>query len=244
MSYHSVCSTWNLNLNQKVAFIENGPPFNACSRITLPGRCRCEWRRQPTNTPTIPAIKLLDTTGYMLSFWNKFGSSKKSKSNIISNCECFPYYNPEQSQRNNKDKNSERKKKRVVARTDKQQAWLAHLKATSVRQIMSNPAAATTSTTDYEQMQDPLHSKPSYHKQSSSSGLEIEAEDELEEEVYIVKQSYGYFAILFSLAQTAILIIMMVRCGVAPINVNPMIGPYPGELFWNEGILFNPISHL
>lgn len=65
----------------------------------------------------------------------------------------------------------------------------------------------------------------------------MELEDELEEEVYIVKQSYGYLAILFSLAQTVILVIMMVQCGVAPINVNPMVGPYPGELLCKETLL-------
>lgn len=93
---------------------------------------------------------------------------------------------------------------------------------------MSNPTA--TAATDYEQMQDPLHSKPHYQKQPSSFGVDSEVFDELEEEVYIVKQSYGYLAILFSLAQTVILIIMMARCGVAPINVNPMVGPYPDAL--------------
>lgn len=107
---------------------------------------------------------------------------------------------------------------------------------------MSNPTA--TAATDYEQMQDPLHSKPHYQKQPSSFGVDSEVFDELEEEVYIVKQSYGYLAILFSLAQTVILIIMMARCGVAPINVNPMVGPYPGELFWNDSIWRKKLFHI
>ena len=51
-----------------------------------------------------------------------------------------------------------------------------------------------------------------------------------DEEVYIVKQRYGYFSMLFSLAQTTILAIMMTKCGVAPLNINPMIGPYPDAL--------------
>lgn len=51
-----------------------------------------------------------------------------------------------------------------------------------------------------------------------------------EMEIYVVKQKYGYLSILFSLAQTIILIIMMVQCGVAPFNINPMIGPYPDAL--------------
>jgi membrane associated rhomboid family serine protease len=58
-------------------------------------------------------------------------------------------------------------------------------------------------------------------------------EDEQErdkEEIYIVKQRYGYLSILFSVAQTIVLITMMSSCGVAPLNINPMVGPYPDAL--------------
>jgi membrane associated rhomboid family serine protease len=51
-----------------------------------------------------------------------------------------------------------------------------------------------------------------------------------EEDVYIVKQRHGYFSYLFSLAQTIILTVMMWKCGIAPLNINPMIGPYPDAL--------------
>ncbi|GKY97324.1 hypothetical protein MPSEU_000690800 [Mayamaea pseudoterrestris] len=51
-----------------------------------------------------------------------------------------------------------------------------------------------------------------------------------ENEVYIVRQQYGYCSILFSLAQTAILVCMMVQCGIAPLQINPMWGPYPSVL--------------
>jgi hypothetical protein len=49
-------------------------------------------------------------------------------------------------------------------------------------------------------------------------------------EIYYVQQRYGYFSILFSVAQTAILILMMKNCGVAPFSINPMLGPYPDAL--------------
>jgi membrane associated rhomboid family serine protease len=52
----------------------------------------------------------------------------------------------------------------------------------------------------------------------------------LSDEVYIVRQQHGYLSVLFSLAQTAILVTMMVQCGVAPLHVNPMVGPYPDVL--------------
>lgn len=50
------------------------------------------------------------------------------------------------------------------------------------------------------------------------------------EEIYIVYQRWGYLSILFSVAQTVILTIMMIQCGVAPLQINPMVGPYPDAL--------------
>ena len=44
--------------------------------------------------------------------------------------------------------------------------------------------------------------------------------DDEDKPIYIVKQSRGYLSILFSLAQTVILIAMMVQCKVAPISIN------------------------
>ena len=51
-----------------------------------------------------------------------------------------------------------------------------------------------------------------------------------ETEVYIVQQRFGYLSILFSIAQSVILAVMMTKCGVAPMNINPMVGPYPDAL--------------
>ena len=84
-------------------------------------------------------------------------------------------------------------------------------------------------------MKDPLHSQPDRKLSSPTPSAEIAGpndcclEDEQEEEVYLVKQNYGYCSIGFSIVQTVILIIMMIECGVAPMNINPMVGPYPGE---------------
>jgi membrane associated rhomboid family serine protease len=51
--------------------------------------------------------------------------------------------------------------------------------------------------------------------------------------IYIVKQARGYLSVLFSLVQLGILVTMMVQCGVAPMKMNPMIGPYPDALsYW------------
>jgi membrane associated rhomboid family serine protease len=65
---------------------------------------------------------------------------------------------------------------------------------------------------------------------SEEKGLKEDKDDEEEEEIYLVRQRYGYFSMLFSLAQVIILIIMMCSCGVAPLKINPMVGPYPDAL--------------
>lgn len=68
----------------------------------------------------------------------------------------------------------------------------------------------------------------SHSQQSGAQDFADEGDDE--EEVYVVKQRWGYCSIVFSLVQLVILIIMMVKCGIAPLNINPMVGPYPDVL--------------
>jgi len=84
---------------------------------------------------------------------------------------------------------------------------------------------------DYRSMKDPLESRPPavllQDRKDSNSTRNFEDEGE---EIYIVKQSHGYCSYFFSIVQTIILIIMMAQCGVAPLNINPMIGPYPDAL--------------
>ena len=47
------------------------------------------------------------------------------------------------------------------------------------------------------------------------------------------KQSIAPLSSLFCAAQTIILAAMMIQCGIAPMNINPMIGPYPDALnYW------------
>jgi len=53
------------------------------------------------------------------------------------------------------------------------------------------------------------------------------------EEIYIVRQKYGYISIFLSLIQVAVLILMIWQCKLAPFTMNPMIGPYPDALsYW------------
>lgn len=62
------------------------------------------------------------------------------------------------------------------------------------------------------------------------------------EPVYVVKQKRGYLSILFSITQTVTLIGMMVQCNVAPLKINPMVGPYPDALsYWGAKNAYNII---
>ncbi|KAG7344274.1 rhomboid family protein [Nitzschia inconspicua] len=71
---------------------------------------------------------------------------------------------------------------------------------------------------------------PNYGTSSNANQQGLLSEDEEETQIYVVKQRYGVLSILFSVAQTVVLIVMMIQCGVAPLNINPMIGPYPDAL--------------
>lgn len=47
---------------------------------------------------------------------------------------------------------------------------------------------------------------------------------------YYVKQKYGFLSIGLSVIQLLVLMLMLALCGVAPLDVNPMVGPYPDAL--------------
>jgi len=58
-------------------------------------------------------------------------------------------------------------------------------------------------------------------------------EELVEEKIYLTRQDSAPFAKLFSWVQFFILIIMMIQCKIAPLNINPMVGPYPDALdYW------------
>jgi membrane associated rhomboid family serine protease len=70
-----------------------------------------------------------------------------------------------------------------------------------------------------------------YDKEAANDADGILTKNQSEEtEIYFVYQRHGYLSYLFSIVQTGILIAMMVQCGVAPLQINPMVGPYPDAL--------------
>ena len=73
---------------------------------------------------------------------------------------------------------------------------------------------------------------PAADRASTPTSLagEYTLEEAMELEIYYVKQRRGYFSLAFSAVQGAVLLIMMLQCGVAPLTVNPMVGPYPDAL--------------
>jgi hypothetical protein len=94
----------------------------------------------------------------------------------------------------------------------------------------------TTEVYDIEHVRNNNNNNPNTNLQVDEDyGLYIDGEP-----VYIVKQKRGYLSILFSLAQTIILIAMMIQCSVAPMRINPMIGPYPDALsYWGAKNSYN-----
>jgi len=93
----------------------------------------------------------------------------------------------------------------------------------------SRPIVYESNETPYKSMDKGLAKQNSKNKMKYKDYIPPDEEVSLEE-IYVVRQNYGYFAILFSLAQTCILVTMMVKCGVAPMKINPMYGPYPEVL--------------
>lgn len=54
--------------------------------------------------------------------------------------------------------------------------------------------------------------------------------DGRDSDYYYVKQKYGFLSIGLSVIQLLVLMLMLALCGVAPLDVNPMVGPYPDAL--------------
>lgn len=55
----------------------------------------------------------------------------------------------------------------------------------------------------------------------------------LEEDLFEVKQKYGYCSIVLCIIQLFLITVMAAVCGLAPVNVNPMLGPYPDTFsYW------------
>jgi hypothetical protein len=105
--------------------------------------------------------------------------------------------------------------------------------STTNKYASSDPSSHYTSM-EYEQ-EDGAIDKNGYplkyhnYDPKSKDGVAGDEEEE-EEEIYIVRQNWGYCSIFFSIIQTIILALMMWQCGVAPMNINPMVGPYPDAL--------------
>jgi len=61
----------------------------------------------------------------------------------------------------------------------------------------------------------------------SSAAQYVNIEEMVDDGVYNVRQAAGYFSIIVALAQTIVLVSMMVHCNIAPIYINQMLGIYP-----------------
>ena len=89
---------------------------------------------------------------------------------------------------------------------------------------MPGSSQKAEATEDY-QLDDDRTMDSEDHRRAEASGL-------VGEETHY-KQRYAPFSSAFILVQCIILPVMMWQCGVAPLDINPMIGPYPDALnYW------------
>jgi len=67
-----------------------------------------------------------------------------------------------------------------------------------------------------------------------SDGNDMIYEDpDFDEEYYEVKQKYGYCSIILSVIQLFISVVMVSMCGIAPLDINATVGPYPDTFsYW------------
>jgi len=100
----------------------------------------------------------------------------------------------------------------------------------SQRSKARKPNRSRSNSTKSRQRQDALKE----YKPSSEEFIDnVDIDELVEDEIYIVKQRKGYLSILFSMVQTVVLTAMMIQCSIAPFQINPMIGPPPDALdYW------------
>mmetsp|Transcript_6089 Transcript_6089/g.13169 ORF Transcript_6089/g.13169 Transcript_6089/m.13169 type:complete len:355 (-) Transcript_6089:525-1589(-) len=84
-------------------------------------------------------------------------------------------------------------------------------------------------TADRNEQQHQFHRESLSLDNLDNSGVLVAKQSE-ETEIYVVYQKYGYCSIFFSVLQSVVLVSMMAQCGLAPLAINPMIGPYPDAL--------------
>ena len=117
--------------------------------------------------------------------------------------------------------------------TDKYRAQIAHLRSDVMsdatgEEVMSvgRSDVMSVSTTGSQSDYQPRRGRLDIEDSRSHSLLEdqmIWAEDDY----YPVKQSFGYLSIGMSAFQLLVLMMQLALCGVAPLDVNPLVGPYP-----------------
>lgn len=87
---------------------------------------------------------------------------------------------------------------------------------------------------DYLEVEDDLYagdySKSRSGMFSPNNGKTNGTSTDTDQEVYIVYQRYGYLSIFFGVIQIGALAVMMWQCGIAPMHINPMFGPFPDAL--------------
>ena len=99
----------------------------------------------------------------------------------------------------------------------------------------ANQLSHITSFASLSDLTDASSTYRNYEQDQRYSNMEKEhiQFDNQNDDIYIVRQRRGYCSIFFSVVQTVILGCMLWQCGLAPMDINPMVGPFPDALsYW------------
>ena len=110
--------------------------------------------------------------------------------------------------------------------TDKYRTSLAEVKNSDVLSVSSLGSPSESSTNNETSSRASAVPELS-HSESKAARLLEEQMLWAEDDFYRVKQSFGYISIALTAFQLFVLIMQLTLCGIAPLDVNHMVGPYP-----------------
>jgi membrane associated rhomboid family serine protease len=138
-------------------------------------------------------------------------------------------------------------------------ALLKTLSMNHIKSEYSSEKTVITSNKQWGDMESQRHGSNQLHKSKSASRREnllrdyrppstrdefTDSEYYRDDEVYFVKQEIGYCSYAFSAIQTLVLIVMMIQCTIAPLAINPMLGPPPDALdYWGGKNAFKILNN-
>lgn len=125
----------------------------------------------------------------------------------------------------------------MSSETNATESTLGNISSYTTSDTQGMASTNTYETTDASTNYDSDMQSPRNQRGMMSVGLSSDAsqnylladdlQEQAEDDYFRVKQSFGYCSIAISAIQLLVLMMQLALCGVAPLDVNPMVGPYP-----------------